>query len=47
MLVSLLVLFDPEDGGAVFPPRLRLAFIGLQGVISQKIELFIINFNLF
>jgi hypothetical protein len=32
--------FDPEDGGDV-PPKRRLIFNGLYGVISQKIVLFI------
>jgi hypothetical protein len=35
----LLGLFDPEDRSDVFPKR-RLAFNGLDGVISQKILLF-------
>jgi hypothetical protein len=37
----LVLLFDPEDGSDV-PPKRRLTFIGLHGVISQKIALFII-----
>jgi hypothetical protein len=32
----LLGLFDPEDGGDI-PPKRRLTFNGLQGIISQKI----------
>jgi hypothetical protein len=34
------LLFDPEDGGDV-PPKRRLTFNGLQGVISQKTVFFI------
>jgi hypothetical protein len=34
------LFFYPEDGGSVFFPKHRLAFNGLHGVISQKIELF-------
>jgi hypothetical protein len=34
------IFFDPEDGGDV-PPKRRLTFNGLHGVISQKIVLFI------
>jgi hypothetical protein len=33
------LFFDPEDGGDV-PPKRRLTFNGLYGVISQKIGLF-------
>jgi hypothetical protein len=33
--------FDPEYGGDMFLPKRRLTFNGLQGVISQKIVLFI------
>jgi hypothetical protein len=32
------LFFNAEDGGDV-PPKRRLTFIGLHGVISQKIEL--------
>jgi hypothetical protein len=32
----LLGLFDPEDGGDV-PPKHRLTFNGLHGVVPQKI----------
>jgi hypothetical protein len=35
-------LFDPEDGGDV-PPKRRLTFNGLHGVIYQKIVLFRIH----
>jgi hypothetical protein len=35
----LALFFDPEDGGDV-PPKRRLTFDGLYGVISQKIFLF-------
>jgi hypothetical protein len=37
--IPLGLLFDPEDGGDV-PPKLRLTFNGLHGVVSQKIVLF-------
>jgi hypothetical protein len=33
------LFYDPEDGGDV-PPKRRLPFNGLHGVISQKIVLF-------
>jgi hypothetical protein len=36
----LALFFHPEDGGD-FPPKRRLIFNRLHGVISQKIELFI------
>jgi hypothetical protein len=34
------LVFDPEDGGDV-PPKRRLIFNGLHGIISQKTVLFI------
>jgi hypothetical protein len=40
----LLDLFDPEDGGDA-PPKHRLTFNGLHGVISQKLLLFITRLN--
>jgi hypothetical protein len=33
------LFFNPEDGGDIFHPKCRLAFNGLQGIASQKIEL--------
>jgi hypothetical protein len=30
--------FNSEDGGDIFPPKRRLTFDGLQGIISSKIE---------
>jgi hypothetical protein len=44
MLVSLLGLIDPKDGGDV-PPKRQLPLNGLHCVISQKIELFDTNQN--
>jgi hypothetical protein len=42
------VFFDPEDGGNV-PPKCRLTFNGLHGVISEKIStlkiLFFLNYG--
>jgi hypothetical protein len=35
----LALFFDPEDGGDYVPPKHRLTFNGLHGVISQKIVL--------
>jgi hypothetical protein len=35
------LFFDPEDGGDMFLKKRRLTLNGLQGVISQKMVLFI------
>jgi hypothetical protein len=40
LIATFLGLFDPEDGGDV-PPKRRLTFNVLQGVVSQNIALFI------
>jgi hypothetical protein len=37
------LFFDPEDGGDV-PPKRRLTFNGLHGVISQNMVLFKVGF---
>jgi hypothetical protein len=37
------LLFGPEDVGDIFPPKRRLPFTGLHGVISQKAGLFIVT----
>jgi hypothetical protein len=34
---KLALFFDPEEGGDI-PPKRRLTFSGLHGVISKKIE---------
>jgi hypothetical protein len=34
------LIFNPEDGGRYIPPKRELAFNGVHGVISQKMELF-------
>jgi hypothetical protein len=35
--------FDPEDGGDMFLPNVSQLLLGLHGIISQEIKLFILE----